>query len=122
MVGIPYARWLLRKLDSAAALALFEQMTREAPGHPLCAQAWYWKALVAHKEGKVTLRNQHLQALRQAQGVDSALQYEWHLDAKAHLLLADLEISRVAVEAVNYTPALLTALRHELIQELALLP
>ena len=50
------------------------------------------------------------------------MQGQWHLDARALLLLADLRAERVDREAVNYTADQLEAVRRALVYELELLP
>lgn len=121
-VGMPYALALMHSRAAAAAMEIFEQFTRESPAHPVCAAAWYWKALAAHRRGDVAARNRCAISLRQAQGLDPAVQRQWYLDAKALLLLADLQVERVDREATNYEAGQLHLLLRELSHEMELLP
>ena len=121
-VGIPYGNWLASHSKGAEALALFDNLILESPNHPLSAHAWYWKALSAHKHGDKEERNRCVACLRRAQGMNPALQSQWFLDAKALLLLADLQIGNIDPQAINYAPSQLEALRGELEHEMGALP
>ncbi len=104
-VGIPYVKWLVGRCRADEALALCDRLVEEAPTHRSCAWAWYWKALKARKQGDAVEAKRCASAIRRAQGVDRRLQPEWKLEARALLLLADLDPRRVDAQAVNYAPA-----------------
>jgi tetratricopeptide (TPR) repeat protein len=70
LVGIPYGRHLVNHGRMADALSWFDRLVGEAPTHPLCAIAWYWKALEAHKRGDVAERTRCAECLRLATGMN----------------------------------------------------
>ncbi|HOR75183.1 MAG TPA: tetratricopeptide repeat protein, partial [Kiritimatiellia bacterium] len=108
-VGVPLARRLMRINRSDDGLALFERMTQVAPTHPLSAEAWYWMALSAFKQGEYEKSKQCATRIREAQGTAVGLLDEWNLDAKALLLLADMDLAQVDPQAVNYDQGKLRA-------------
>lgn len=103
-LGIPLARRLMQTDRAAESLELFEQMARVAPTHPLCAAAWYWMALAAHQRGETSKVNEYATHIRAAQGAQVGMLDQWNLDARAFLLLANLDPGAVDPQAVNYTP------------------
>lgn len=118
IVGTPYARFLIRRGDARAGLALMEQIVTATPTEYDVAEAWYWLALAAHKRGDVAERNRCCESLRRAQGLSIGLLSEWALDAKALLLMASLDRSALGPEAVNYTGEFLGAMEREIAQHL----
>lgn len=120
-IGISYGRTLIAWRRINDAMELFEQLTSEAPANPLCAYAWYWKALRAYRDNNAADRDLCVANLRKAQGVAVGLRSEWELDAKGHLLLVDLDPSRLDAQVVNYSSDFLARVLAELEQELALL-
>ena len=102
-LGIPLARLLMSTDRVTESLELFEQMTRGAPTHPLCAEAWYWLALVAYKKGEASKVGEYARHIRIAQGVQTGMLDAWTLDARAFLLLANLNLATVDPQAVNNT-------------------
>lgn len=104
LLGIPLARRLMLSGRVAEGLKLFERMARLAPTHPRCAEAWYWLALAAHKQGETGEVEKCAARIRAAQGLQVGMLDEWNLDARAFLLLANLDPAAVDPQAVNYTP------------------
>jgi tetratricopeptide (TPR) repeat protein len=121
-IGIPYALFLVENDRISEALSLFTQLTKQVPTHPLSAFAWYWKALESHKCGRITERNRYCYCLRIAQGVNGGLLREWSFDAKAQLLLADLQVDGIDLQSVNYTAEFLNMLINEIQRNLGELP
>lgn len=121
-VGIEAGRWLLNRNRTGQALILFDEAVQRAPAHPFSALAWYWKALQAHKEGDLEKRNQYGRALRQAQGLSIGLLEEWEFDARALLLLADLNMEAVDVQAVNYDGGFLQKQHLQIKRDMEILP
>ncbi len=119
-VGTVYGEWLIESRRVPEALALFDQLIREAPTHPQCARSWYWKALGSFKRGDARECARCVQALRLAQGTNVGLLDEWKLDAKALLLLADLDPTKIDAQAVNYRPDFLSGVLEEIHHDLAL--
>ena len=103
-LGIPLARQLMQADRAGESLELFEQMARVAPTHPLCAMAWYWMALAAHQRGEANQVAEYAARIRAAQGPQVGMLDQWNLDARAFLLLANLDPAAVDPQAVNYTP------------------
>lgn len=114
-----YGQWLAQRSMLQEALPLFERVTLECPTHPLSAYAWYWKALVAQRQGNLVERDQCVLRIRQAQGTTPELQGAWQLDAKALLLYADLQVDRIDVQAATYTREQLIQLCTEINLEMA---
>jgi tetratricopeptide (TPR) repeat protein len=103
LLGIPLARRLMQVSRIAESLELYEQMAREAPTNPLCADAWYWLSLVAYNRGETRKVKEFAARIRAAQGTQVGLLDAWNLDARALLLLANLDLAAVDPQAVNYT-------------------
>jgi tetratricopeptide (TPR) repeat protein len=118
-VGIPFARRLMEGIEPAAALDLFTRMTRQAPQHALCAWAWYWLALDAFRLGDSKRSKEFARNIRMVQGVHPGTLDQWNLDARALLLLADLDPSRIDAQAVNYDVALLKGQMEQISSDLA---
>ncbi|MBU1693601.1 MAG: hypothetical protein KKC51_06520, partial [Verrucomicrobia bacterium] len=121
-VGIPYGQWLVQKRRVQEAQDLFAWLIKAVPSHPLCAHAYYWKALAAYSIDDLETMEKYVGCIRRAQGNSVGLLSEWDLDAKAQLLLAGLNVDKVAPQVVKYTPERLHFLRATIVRELALLP
>lgn len=121
-IGIPYGRWLTHHQRVGDALLLFHQLVEESPTHPLCAIAWYWLALEAHKRGKVVERDRCVRCLRLATGTQGGDPQERDLEGKALLLLADLDTSRVDLEAANFDIADFNIFLEQIQQNMGQLP
>ena len=102
-LGVPLARQLMMVGRSADSLQMYERMAHVAPTHPLCAEAWYWMALVAHKQGKGERVKECAICIRIAQGTLVGTLDAWNLDIRAYLFLANLEPSDVDSLATKYT-------------------
>ena len=85
-------------------LELYGWLARLSPNHRLCAEAWYWLALDAYQRGNKDRAKDHAARIRAVQGTRVGLFDEWSLDARAFLLLADLDPTQLDPQAVNYTP------------------
>lgn len=102
-IGIPFAKYLINSGRSEEGLAICEKMANGAPRLPRCAWAWYWKALEALICGRTDKSKDLAQNIRTAQGLQPGTLDEWKLDARARLLLADLNITQVDLQGVKYT-------------------
>lgn len=120
-IGVPLARRLMRANRPADGLALFERMTQVAPTHPLSAEAWYWMALSAFKQGNYEKSKQCATRIREAQGTAVGLLDEWNLDAKAFLLLADMDLAQIDPQAVNYDQAKLMSINANMEKDMEIL-
>ena len=118
-VGIPFARRKMAAGKSTESLALFARLARTAPSHALCAWAWYWLALDARRRNDAAKSKEYARNIRAAQGVPLGMLNEWHLDARALLLLADLDPARIDVQAVNYDAPLLEEQMKQISTDLA---
>jgi hypothetical protein len=121
-VGIPYSQWLVQERRIQDAQNLFDRLIKAAPNHRLCAYAYYWKALVAYNAGDLKTVGSYVGCLRRAQGNSTGLLSEWDLDAKGLLLLAGLDVDKVATQVDGYAPTRLHYLRAEIIREQGFLP
>ncbi len=117
-IGIPAGKWLMNRGRSAEAVSLYEKIVEKAPTHALAAAAWYWLALKAHNEGDIEDRNRCAQSLRRAQGLNIGLRSEWEMDARALLLIADLNVNRIDPQAVNYSKEFLLNQQKRMIADL----
>lgn len=117
-VGIAYGQWLIANQRIGEALELFEALVKESPSHGQCAIAWYWKALLARIQGDQEGCRHFLVCMRSAQGVAAGFLSEWKLDAKALLLLEDMQIDQVIAQHPVYTPDFLEKCRTEIGNEL----
>ena len=106
----------------AESFELYERMARIAPTHPICVEAWYWLALVAYKQGDTHKVNEYAANIRVAQGVQVGMIEQWNYDARALLLLANLNIADVNVQAVNYTGDFLNMQYSQIEQDMEELP
>ena len=103
-LGIPFARRLMQENRGDEGLELYGWLARLSPNHRLCAEAWYWLALDAYQRGNKDRAKDHAARIRAVQGTRVGLFDEWSLDARAFLLLADLDPTQLDPQAVNYTP------------------
>ena len=117
-VGVPYGRWLADSGRVPEALALFRRITAVHPSHSLTAHAWYWMALEAHTKGNIQDRNRFAANLRNAQGVDIGLLDEWRLDARALLLLEDLDVSRATAHPRLYRDSIIAEQKATIIRDM----
>lgn len=117
-LGIPLARHLMQADRMNDGLELYEQMASAAPTHPLCAEAWYWMALVAYKRGETRLVGEYARRIREAQGTQVGMLGQWNFDARAYLLLAELNPVAVDPQAVNYTADFLQGQLQAIIEDL----
>ena len=101
-IGVPLARRLMRTSRSSDGMTIFERMTQASPTHPLSAEAWYWMALSSYKQGEYKKSKQCATRIREAQGTAVGLLDEWNLDAKALLILANMDVYHVDPHAVSY--------------------
>ena len=119
---IPLARRLMQENRGDEGLELYGWLTRIAPNHLLCAEAWYWLALDAYQCGNIDGAKEHAARIRAVQGTQVGLFDEWSLDARALLLLADLDISHVDPQAINYTPDYLQVQLQTITSDLSRIP
>ena len=117
-IGVPVGEWLMKKGQVDNAMQLFDQISRRAPTSSRSAVAWYWKALRACSNGDMTECIESCMSLRRSQGCDVGLLRMRELDARALLLLANLDIDQVDKQAVNYTNEFLEAQKLQIIREL----
>lgn len=101
-IGMPFASWLIRHRRLVEGLDLCARLVKVAPGHSQCALAWYWLALEANKRGDINKAKKYAEQIRATQRVNAGLHKEWCLDAKARLLLADLNPENVDYQAADY--------------------
>ena len=102
LLGIPLARRLMLVGRAEESMELFERMARVAPTNSLCAEAWYWMALVAYKRGETNKVDEYASRIRAAQGTQVGMLEAWNLDSRALLLLANLDSTAIDPQAVNY--------------------
>lgn len=102
-LGIPLAQLFMLEGRVTDSLNIFNKMACAAPTHPLCATAWYWKAVAAYKQGDMPKTREYATCIRRVLGTQFGTQDAWDLDAKASLLLANLSLSNLDSQAVNYT-------------------
>ncbi|MBW7907963.1 MAG: hypothetical protein H3C50_03455 [Kiritimatiellae bacterium] len=93
-VGIPYGRWLIAHRRASEAMSLFDRLVVESPTHGLCVVAWYWKALLAYRQGDRAACEQCVQRLRWARGTKSLAPRDGDLLGKALLLSVGRDITR----------------------------
>ena len=106
-VAIPYARHLIDAGRADEGLVVCEQMANAAPLNPLCAWAWYWLALKAWREAEPDRAKAHARNIRAAQGLQPGILNGLRLDARALLILADLDPDQVDLAATSHTRAFL---------------
>lgn len=106
-VAIPYARHLIAAGRANEGLVVCEQMAACSPRHPLCAWAWYWMALKAWREAAPERAKAYARNIRVAQGLQPGILNGLRLDARALLILADLEPGQVDLAATPHSRAFL---------------
>ena len=102
-LGIPCARHLIAAGRVDDGLALCERMATASPRHSLCAWAWYWLALKAWQRAEPERAKMHARNIRAAQGLQAGTLDGWRLDARALLILSDLEPARIDLAATPYS-------------------
>ena len=122
LLGVPLARCLRATGRFAESLDLYERMARLVPTHPVCVEAWYWLALVARKQSNTLKVNEYAANIRAVQGVQVGMMEQWKYDARALLLLADLNVAGVDAQAVNYTGDFLNMQYSQIMQDMEELP
>lgn len=121
-VGIPYGQWLLRRERIQDAEVLFDRCVNAAPSHQLCAYVYYWKALIAYKQGNARLTENYIDNMRRAEKGHLGKLSEWDMNAKAELLLHNLNIDTAAAHISCYSDSVrLHYLRAVIIRELGML-
>lgn len=105
--AIPYARHLIDAGRVNEGLVVCEQMANAAPLNPLCAWAWYWLALKAWQEAEPERAKAHARNIRAAQGLQPGILNGLRLDARALLILADLDPAQVDLSATLHARAFL---------------
>lgn len=121
-IGIPYARYLIDQGRIEEGLMICQRMADGAPRHSLCAWAWYWLALAALRRGNTEKTKEYAHNIRTAQGMQPGTLDEWWLDARALLLLVDLDSSRIDMQTVAYPPELVDKQRIQISNDLEGLP
>ena len=106
-VAIPYARHLIDAGRADEGLVVCEQMANVAPLNPLCAWAWYWLALKAWREAEPDRAKTHARNIRAAQGLQPGILNGLRLDARALLILADLDPDQVDLAETSHSRAFL---------------
>ena len=121
-VGIPYARHCIDSGRIEEGLALCKRLALREPRHPLCAWAWYWMALETWRDVDPDHAQEYARNIRTAQGLRPGTLDGWRLDARALLILADLEPSRVDLQATPYSLAFLEEQRAQISIDLQKVP
>ena len=102
-IGAPYAQWAIMCGRGAEGLELCRQLIRRAPQNAECSIAYYWLALDALGRKNAEEAKQYAEQLRALQGVETGMLCEWRYDAKALLIIADMNLDNVDAQAVNYS-------------------
>ena len=121
-VGIPYGQWLLRRGRIQDAEVLLDRCVDAAPSHQLCAYVYYRKALIAFNQGKTYSTEKYVGNMRRVQKGRLGILSEWDMNAKAELLLHNLNIESASV-CITWCPddMRLHYLRAAIIRELGML-
>jgi len=119
---IALAKAMLEAGQIHDALILFGDLVLESPAHPLSALAWYWLALEAHGAGDHNDRDASASALRRALGPTPGLLEEWRLDARALVLLNNLDSRVNRTDRVQYDDAFMVREADAIRRDLARLP
>lgn len=106
-LAIPYARYLIDAGRASAGLAICEHMAGCSPRHPQCAWAWYWLALKAWRDAAPERAKACARNIRAAQGLQPGILNGLRLDARALLILADLDPAQVDLSATSHSRAFL---------------
>lgn len=122
LLGVPLACRFRSTGRFVESLDLYARMAHLAPTHPSCAEAWYWLALVAYKQSDGRKVNEYATNIRVAQGVQVGMMEQWNFDARALLLLANLNIAGIDTQAVNYTHDFLSMQHRIIVRDMEALP
>jgi hypothetical protein len=79
-------------------------------------------ALVAYKQSDGRKVNEYATNIRVAQGVQVGMMEQWNFDARALLLLANLNVAGVDTQAVNYTHNFLNMQHRIIVRDMEALP
>jgi tetratricopeptide (TPR) repeat protein len=108
-LGTAYANWQMRKGNKEEALKHFEWLVKELPTHTNAAWGYYWKAVSAMASNDRALAKTYAAALRRCFAGKPAFAWQWALDARALLMLTNMNVSSVSELSRTYlTPYLLT--------------
>lgn len=99
IVGTEYAEWLLRSGQLIEAFGYFEWIAKESPTHRKAALSHYWISLRYLKQGKQDLAKQEAERTRKCFGGVPALLPEWLLDAKAILLITNMNKRQALIKS-----------------------
>jgi tetratricopeptide (TPR) repeat protein len=94
-LGTAYANWQMRKGNKEEAFRHYDWLVKELPTHPNAAWGYYWKAVRAFSANNSREVELNAIALRTCFAGKPAYSWQWELDARAALLLADTIIQRV---------------------------
>ena len=122
LLGVPLARRFRSTGRFDEGIDLYARMAHLVPTHASCAEAWYWMALVAYKQSDGRKVNEYATNIRVAQGVQVGMMEQWNFDARALLLLANLNVAGVDTQAVNYTHNFLNMQHRIIVRDMEALP
>lgn len=112
-----YGAQLISSGNYSSAISLFTEVTSLAPTDHRCAEAFYWLALSAKKNGDSVRCKDYAKKLRIAQGSKVGIVFDRRLDCKAIILLSNLQTG-TALQSSDYDGAFqddcLAAIQEEL--------
>jgi tetratricopeptide (TPR) repeat protein len=121
-LGVCLGTFHIRRGNSADGLRILRKVVTDSPQLTVSAEAHYWLALSARKKGLSEEATHHARFIRQCLGTVSGMAQYWELDAKALLLLSNLQIDDVHSHAVNYSPEKLQLWLKHITRDLERLP
>jgi len=101
-VGVPYATYLVVHERMEEGLELCEKMANGAPRNPACAWAWYWLALKSWCGESIQEAKERALNVQRAQGMLPGTLDGQRLDARARLLLAELDAAQIDLRSTEY--------------------
>lgn len=120
-VLVPYYEELILKKAISESLEAFRWIVTENPTRAQCAAAFYWLALDAFRTGQPSEAARLCRSLLAANQNTEVTYDQWMFEAKARLLLSDIEGKPFSAQATQFDETWLSKARLELNRHLALL-
>lgn len=102
IILLPYYEELIDKGRSMEALEAFRWIVTESPSKAGCANAYYWLALDAYRQGLPELMKEYVSHLQLSNAHTQVELDKWYLEASAHLLLGNMDLNALPTQAVKF--------------------
>ncbi len=118
-VLIPFYDELIDKGSSAESLEAFKWIVTESPTKAGCARAYYWLALDAYRSADQRSLTTFVDLMRKSNAHTEVTLDQWYLEAKAILILGNLDEGSVPQQAVKFDKAFIRSAKAKLEKDLS---